>query len=1007
MPEFFTPPEPVNLPTDFPRPSQPVMEAQTISHALPITLTQRLKAWNEQTEGTLLSVFLAAYYVLLYRHSGQTDLLISFLDIGRARRSFPDVMGHFTNPHRLRLVLDIQTSGPILVTQVRQAIHQALRYPQDQDHGPSAEEMMFVWEDPTEFGVSDAPLIRADIKETTAPQFDVAMQVVWVDDQAIVHMNFNQVLFAETTVRQMAERYQVLLENLIPLEASVKAPAVPIFQVPWFSAKERHQLIHEWNHTTPAIPESPGLHQGLERMAQRYPEREALRVEGTSWNYQTLNGQANQLAAYLQAQGVKVGSRVGLCMERSAEMVISLFAILKAGAAFVPLDPDFPKDRLAYIIENSELSCLLCQSCLQDHLPPVATEQEKRILWEAVLPELASLSQDNLDLAIHPQHAAYLLYTSGSTGTPKGVLNSHGAITCHLQWFQDQFQCTGEDRMLQKTPFSFDVSIWEFFWPLSQGGTLVMARPHGHKDPHYLQEVMQEEQITLTHFVPSMLRVFLAQLPEGWVSSLRVMVSGGELLTHDLEAQALARLSNEVYNLYGPTEASIDVTYWKCGQPTLCSAVPIGRPEANTQLYVVDEQGDLVPVGVPGELLIGGDFVALGYFNRPDLTASAFIPDSFSSRPGARLYRTGDRVRWRSDRSLEFLGRFDFQVKLRGLRIELGEIETVLTEAPTVREAAVLLKQDPASQEEQLVAYVVGDSRKPESLKPEPLKRFLGSKLPAYMIPARFVFLDALPFTSNGKLDRKALPEPTADPQSQSPEAYWQQQLHQAPSLLELPFDFPRPAVPDYQGSVLQQSIPKPRLHALQTFSHEEKVTLFVTLLAALNSLLSLFSGQSDICIGVPATAALHPERDALNGAFSHPVVIRTDLSDNPSFRKLVHQVRDTCAEAHAHQTASMESLFEGHVGLFQVAFRFESNPMPLDVLEHHRGGSGEKTGEGSVERSVEETLGDSKTATGDLHLHVVERAQGLDLVWHYNPQLFEEATIQMMSEQFQEFLEI
>jgi amino acid adenylation domain-containing protein len=461
----------------------------------------------------------------------------------------------------------------------------------------------------------------------------------------------------------------------------------------------------------------------------------------------------------LAAQGVGPEVPVGVFSERSLEMVVALLAILKAGGAYLPIDPDYPADRVAYMLADSGVPVLLAQDHLLERLPEHG----------AAVVSLTSPPWPPSPIALPPtgrggdaSHLAYVIYTSGSTGRPKGTMNSHRGIVNRLLWMQAQYGLTADDRVLQKTPFSFDVSVWEFFWPLLTGARLVVARPGGHQDPAYLVETIVSKGITTLHFVPSMLQVFIeAPGMERCVSIQRVICSG-EALPADLEKRFHSRLGAGLHNLYGPTEAAVDVTYWACEREAGRASVPIGRPVANTQIRLLDPHLQPVPVGVPGELHIGGIQLGRGYLKRPELTAEKFIPDPFGEQ-GARLYKTGDLARYLADGAIDFLGRIDHQVKVRGLRIELGEIEAALARHPAIREAVVLARAGgSAVGDVNLVAYLTIREGHPEPA-PAELRALLGKDLPEYMVPAVFVVLDVLPLSPNGKADRKALAQIAPD----------------------------------------------------------------------------------------------------------------------------------------------------------------------------------------------------------------------------------------------------
>ncbi|MDB4955273.1 MAG: Amino acid adenylation [Myxococcales bacterium] len=526
-------------------------------------------------------------------------------------------------------------------------------------------------------------------------------------------------------------------------------------------ARQRQQLV-TWNATARDYPREH-IHEAFERQAAVAPSRTALVFEAQSLTYAELDARANQLARHLRARGIGPESLVGVAMERSVEMVVSLLAVLKAGAAYVPFDPGYPKDRLEYMIGDARPAIVLIQEELRRSLP---FGDGQILAVDSAWSEIAGLPADNLGVAVRPENLAYVIYTSGSTGRPKGAMNTHAGIANRLQWMQEQYRLTADDRILQKTPFSFDVSVWELFWPLMYGARLVVAKPRGHQDPDYLVKTIVDEGITTIHFVPPMLGVFLEAEAISRCTSLRCVIASGEALPFNLVVRFRERLGAALHNLYGPTEASVDVSHWTCeldGPPV----VPIGRPIANLRLHVLDASFEPVAIGVEGEIHIAGIGLARGYLDRPALTAERFVPDPFSPEPGGRLYKTGDLGRWRADGVIEYLGRNDHQVKIRGFRIELGEIEAQLALHPAIREVVVIARED-APGDKQLVAYIVGNGLTPDVAE---LRAHLETELPPYMVPAAFVMLDELPLTPNGKLDRKALRAPAHDVATRSHEA--------------------------------------------------------------------------------------------------------------------------------------------------------------------------------------------------------------------------------------------
>ncbi|WP_047197779.1 non-ribosomal peptide synthase/polyketide synthase [Caldimonas brevitalea] len=527
-------------------------------------------------------------------------------------------------------------------------------------------------------------------------------------------------------------------------------PQQPLRQLDVLPAGEREQVLHRWNATAQRYAEHDRcLHEMFEAQVQRTPEAIAVVAGEQRVSYAELNARANQLARELRRRGVGPDQRVVVCLQRSVEMVVALLATLKAGGAYVPLDPDYPEERLRHMLHDSAPVVVLVDAAGREALGQGGLDlQADSAAW-------SSLSTDNLaSTGLTKRNLAYVIYTSGSTGRPKGVMNEHRGVVNRLLWMQQAYGLGEHDVVLQKTPFSFDVSVWEFFWPLMTGAQLVMARPEGHKDPAYLAQLIQAAGVTTLHFVPSMLQVFLGHEGAAACRSLQRVICSGEALPAALARSCLAQLPKaQLHNLYGPTEAAVDVTAWTCEPGKVGTSVPIGRPIANTQMYILDEQRRPVPPGVAGELYIGGVQVARGYLNLPELTAERFIADPFSADPEARLYKTGDLGRWREDGAIDYLGRNDFQVKIRGLRIELGEIEARLAQLDGVQEVVVLAREDQPG-DQRLVAYYSGEAA------PEALRQHAAQGLPAYMVPAAYVQIEHWPVTPNGKLDRKALPAP-------------------------------------------------------------------------------------------------------------------------------------------------------------------------------------------------------------------------------------------------------
>jgi amino acid adenylation domain-containing protein len=491
----------------------------------------------------------------------------------------------------------------------------------------------------------------------------------------------------------------------------------------------------------------------FEQQVVRSPDAVAVVFGEQQMTYGELDARANQLAHYLQSLGVGPDVLVGLCVDRSLELVVGLLGILKAGGAFVPLDPGYPAARLAFMLEDTRAAVLLTEQTLLAHLPKPAAR-------------VVCLDRDRAAIAMQPatnppttttaQNLAYVIYTSGSTGTPKGVMIEHRAVVNHMEWMRRTFGFDRRDSVLQKTPISFDAAMWEFFAPLLNGGRLVMAPPDAHRDPAAIVRALCKHEVTTVQLVPSLFRLLAQEPLLSACGKLTRVFCGGEALGRDGVESFLERSGARLYNLYGPTETCIDALSWECKRDDARAAVPIGRPIANTTIHVLDQYRQPVPVGVAGELYIGGEGQARGYLGLPELTAERFVPNPFAQHPGARMYRTGDRARYLANGNIEFLGRLDQQVKLRGFRIELGEIEAVLTRHPQVLAAAVIVRDDLPG-EKRLVAYAVA---RDAAVAVADLRAWLERQLPDYMVPAAFVVLPALPLTPNGKVDRKSLPAP-------------------------------------------------------------------------------------------------------------------------------------------------------------------------------------------------------------------------------------------------------
>ena len=746
------------LPADRPRPSVAEHHAARHQAALPPALVAGLRQLAETQGTTLFTVLLAGLQVLLHRCTGQEDVRVGVPIANRQRGDTAGLVGFFVNTQVLRNTVHGRAPLAQVLAQARTAALDAQSHPdlpfehlvealapeRSLAHSPLFQVLFnHLREDYRAASGFSGLEVAVEPLDSPAAQFELSVEVGERPDGCVdLRLVYAAELFEVLTMERFAQRYERVLQ------AMADRPALAVGEVDLLLPGERAD-IEAWSHGARDAATPAPVHRLFEQQVRRTPEAIALRFGAVALSYDALNRRANRLAHRLMAQGVGIETRVGIAAERSVEMVVGLLGILKAGGAYVPLDPDLPAERLAYMVDDSGIGLLLIQAHLRERLPVRATLR--------VLALDEALEDDGADhdpaVALDGENLVYVIYTSGSTGRPKGAANRHRALSNRLAWGQRQQPLSAADAVLQKTPFSFDISFWEFFWPLSVGATLALAAPHDHRDPARLVALIAQHRITTIHFVPSMLQAFLAHEGARSCTGLRRIVCSGEALSAELQARVFETLPQvTLHNLYGPTEAAIEVSGWECRAEGALT-VPIGRPIANLDLHVLDADLQLVPRGVAGELHLGGEGLARGYWERAALTAERFVASPFGD--GGRLYRTGDLVRWRTDGQIEYLGRVDHQVKIRGFRIELGEVEARLLDQPGVREAVVVAQED--AQGARLVAYVAG-----ETLAADALRQQLGAVLPDYMVPSVVMLLDRLPLNTNGKVDRKALPTPAA-----------------------------------------------------------------------------------------------------------------------------------------------------------------------------------------------------------------------------------------------------
>ncbi len=752
----------LELPTEYEHGGTPSSAGTTLRWAFSQELSGRLRQLCDREEATLFMALMAGFQIILSRYTGQDDISVATPISGRRWSETENLIGFFVNTLVLRARIKKRMRFREMLRQVRETAlkayaHQDLPFEKlveelqpDRDlNGVPLFKVMFILQN-TPRTQLQAPGLKVSMEPLSSGNQKFAMVLGAVDGQRIDGgISYRSELFSAEMIRRMLGHWENLLLSV------VATPEAGLDDLSLLSVTEREQILQEWNRTQMEFPLHT-VHALFEQQAARTPYATAVEYEDESFSYDELNRRANQVAHYLKKLGAGPEMMIGICMERSLEMVIAMLGVLKAGAAYVPLDPDYPTDRLAYMVESSRAPVVLLQQAFRKQWAALARTTALDHEWD----EIARESDTNPEVPMDIHNPAYVIYTSGSTGRPKGVVITHAALANHMQWINETFAIHQRDRVLQKTAFSFDASVWEFYAPLLTGGCLVLARPGGQRDRDYLLHCLAEKRITIVQFVPSQLQMLVEIEGLEQCRCLRRAYCGGEPLSMALVKRLHERAPwVKLCNLYGPTEATIDSVFEECRVEEDRGMALIGRPVANLRAYVLSQDMEPVPACVWGELFLGGAGLARGYAGQLALTAERFVPDPFSRTGGERLYRTGDIVRWRGDGKLEFAGRRDHQVKLRGFRIELKEIEVVLAQYEAVAESVVVVRGEPGN--ERLVAYVVL-KKGPEAaeLKEGEIRRHLQKKLPHYMQPATIVALEKWPLTPNGKIDRANLPEP-------------------------------------------------------------------------------------------------------------------------------------------------------------------------------------------------------------------------------------------------------
>jgi amino acid adenylation domain-containing protein len=758
----------LELPADKPRPPVQTFQGGVESFILDRDLTQRLQQLSQQSDATLFMTLLAAFLVLISRYSGQSDIIVGSPIANRNSKSVEQLMGFFANTLALRGNLSGNPSFRDFLAQVRQTTlsayaHQDLPFEmlveklqpeRDLSRNPLVQVMFSLQNAPQSSGnlsglnIQNMPL-PIDIKA----RFDLEVNFWEVPSGLEGVCCYNSDLFDGTTITRIAQNFQTLLT------AIVANPEVQISELPLLSPAERQQLLVEWNNTQTDYPRDKCIHQLFEEQVARTPDAVAVVFENEQLTYQQLNCRANQLAHYLQSNGVGTDVLVGICVERSIEMIVGLLGILKAGGAYVPLDPEYPQERLQFMLADTQVKVLLTQEKLVESL---GQHQSRVVCLDADLESISKANQDNLNSTVSPQDLSYVIYTSGSTGTPKGVAVTHQAVN-RLVFNTNYVQLTTTDRVAQAANIAFDAATFEIWGALLYGARLVIISKSVLLIPSEFAANIRSHGVSVLFLTTALFNQLASLVPQAF-ASLRYLLFGGEAVDPLWVQSVLEKgAPQHLLHVYGPTENTTFSSWYLVEEvPTKATTIPIGRPISNTQIYLLDQNLQPVPVGVPGELYLGGAGLAWGYLNRPELTNEKFIPNPFEKEEGSRLYKTGDLARYLPDGNIEYLGRIDNQAKIRGFRIELGEVEVALSQHSHVQISCVIVREDTPG-DKRLVAYVV--AQKGVTLTTSELRQFLGNKLPGYMIPSAFVILESLPLTANGKVDRHALkaPDRTSD----------------------------------------------------------------------------------------------------------------------------------------------------------------------------------------------------------------------------------------------------
>lgn len=741
------------FPADYPRPPMESHNGGRYSFCLSVELTEKISALAKNSAVTLFMALFSAFNILLYRYSGEVDVVVGTPISNRNHPGLEKLIGYFVNMLVIRSrFASHDTFANVLKIFKADALqayaHQDIPFEKvvelinpkrSVSYSPLFQTTFSLHEFlPEEYETPDLELNYIDQNSYTS-RFDLSLDMYMSDNQLEGIVEYSTDLFDPKSIQRMMDSFAILLESI------VEEPDLPCERYPILTKVESHRLLVDWNDTSAPFPKDKCVHELFEEQVERTPGKVAVVFEEQELTYRELNNKANQLAHYLIEQGVKPETLVAICVERSLDMIVGLLGILKAGGLYVPLDPHYPRARLKYMLEDSQALFLLSETHLKGILP---VYKGLCIYLDSHLDVFASKSMANPDADVSPNSLVYVIYTSGSTGQPKGVMVEHGNIVNFLYAMAIEPGISVDEVFCAVTSMSFDIHVLDVYLPLTHGACLILADKETVNDPERLKRLLERHSVTAMQATPATYKMLLTS---GWhVDGFFKVLVGGEKLSQELSAQLLGLPDIEVWNMYGPTETSV----WSCVEQRTLNQQPstIGRPIANAQVYVLDEHQQLVPIGVAGELYIGGEGVVRGYLNQVELTEQQFVPNPFSDDYGLRLYKTGDFCKYLSDGTIQFLGRLDHQVKLRGFRIELGEIESAISLHPLVNDCIVIAKGET---DKYLIAYVVSTIEITTSI----LRDHLSQLLPSYMLPAAFIQIESLPLMANGKVDRNALPD--------------------------------------------------------------------------------------------------------------------------------------------------------------------------------------------------------------------------------------------------------